>query len=161
MKVLFFLIVSISLSIMFSCTKEEIVKRTEAKYEEFDVEILGLTGEDDEDYPDYLLTKEQLRTKYKYHETRDKYRDITKDGKIVLRMSEEEWLSTGLPKSYYDGMIRSYNDVNRHTFAITDSAARNGRIEGMRKGFAIYSKGWRRRYDKVKHLIDLDLDLNY
>lgn len=153
-NLLFSLIVFISLSIMFSCTEEEIVKHIEAKYIEFDMSILAVAGENEYDDPDSLLTMEQLRTKYKYHELFDKYHEITEDGMYVFHMSEEQWLSIGLPKSYYDNIILNFIDLNCSLSKITDSIIRSRRIESYYRGRANYRQCWHKGYAKVKHLLN-------
>jgi hypothetical protein len=144
MKVLYYLLIaSVSLSIMFSCTEEEI-----AKYKELDFSLVMVGS------PDSLLTREQLRTKYKYHEICDKYMDIAEDGRLLFRISEEEWPATGLPKSYYDIVIRDFNSVNRYVSAMTDDTLKNRTIKSFHKALADYRQGWRERYAKVKHQIE-------
>jgi hypothetical protein len=124
------------------------------KYTEFDMSILAVAGENEYDDPDSLLTIEQLRTKYKYHEIFDEYMEITEDGMMVFRMSEEQWLSIGMPKSYYDNIILNFNDVNRSLSKITDSIDRSHRIESYYRGLAQYRQSWRKGYAKVKHLLN-------
>ncbi|MDR2286064.1 MAG: hypothetical protein LBE04_01100 [Prevotellaceae bacterium] len=153
MKSLFFLIVPVLFGIMLSCTEEVIVKSVEAKYKEFDASILSVDADDEDVDPDSLLTIEQLRTKYMYHKTYDKYLDIAEDGRLIFSMSEEEWLSTGLPKSYYDAIIQSFSSFNHRFADIKDNAERNRIKEALQEGKTNYSKKWSERYAKVKHLI--------
>jgi hypothetical protein len=153
MKSLFFLIVPVLFGIILSCTEEEIVKSVEAKYKEFDVSILSVDADDEDVDPDSLLTIEQLRTKYMYHKIFDKYSDVAEVGKLIFSISEEKWLSTGLPKSYYDAIMQNFSSINHRVDGIKDNAKRNDTKKAFQEGKANYSKKWRERYAKVKHLI--------
>ncbi|MDR1595180.1 MAG: hypothetical protein LBS43_11980 [Prevotellaceae bacterium] len=125
MKSLFFLIVPVLFGIMLSCTEEEIVKSVEAKYKEFDASILEVDADDEDVDPDSLLTIEQLRTKYMYHKIYDKYLNVAEDGRLIFSISEEEWLSTGLPKSYYGPIVQCCSSFNHRFAGIKDTAERN------------------------------------
>jgi hypothetical protein len=150
MKVLFFLIASVLLGTVFSCTEEDSVKSIKVKYEEeLSIYVLAEDGDSDS-----LLTIEQLRTAYKHDKIWDKYVDLTEDGMFILLMSEEEWLLTGVPKYDYDQTIQGLNSANRYISGIKDDAVRKLVIEAAHRGVASYRQSWRERYAKVKYLID-------
>jgi hypothetical protein len=61
--------------------------------------------------PDSLLTPEQIQSKYKLFEVFILNTEVRND-KVVFLMTEDEFLTEGLPKSYYDLIKRSIKETN-------------------------------------------------